>query len=350
MPPIRGAENVFGHIIEMTPPDGDHARRRFAGNAGRAAAIPSVAEVGALWNPGDVGQWLVRLPRQCRGRCARAAVDRDRPGRALADRTRRRSLCAGNRRRAAAHGQAVLPLPGRRRDVRPVLHAGRETLFVAVQHPGTDGTDATRASSGPRPSRTRPRAGRISSPTCRRGPRCSPSPRRAAARSPERLPRLARLLKKPRTACELTSFPVHRDSWSLVSKRPMRKAAIIARSVRQARGRAEAKPIKPGKQAAARPIARAVRGGLYRRRHRGAGGARAGAPAARHVYRRHRREGDAPPLRRGAGQRHGRGGRGPRRPHRGRVRGRRLPHRDRQWPRHPGRPASRNSRRSPRSK
>ncbi len=81
-------------------------------------------------------------------------------------------------------------------------------------------------------------------------------------------------------------------------------------------------------------------GGYTRQAHRGAGGAGAGAPPARHVYRRHRREGAASPLRRGDRQFDGRGARRPRRLDRGRARGGRLRHRHRQRPRHPGRPAS----------
>ena len=115
------------------------------------------------------------------------------------------------------------------------------------------------------------------------------------------------------------------------------------RSVRQGGGQKAS--------ARGRAFGHAGRERLYRVRHRGAGGARAGAPAARHVYRRHRREGAAPPLRRGDRQRHGRGGGGPCHLHRGRsVEDGRLRHRDRQWPRHPGRSASRSSRRSPRSR
>ncbi len=84
----------------------------------------------------------------------------------------------------------------------------------------------------------------------------------------------------------------------------------------------------------------ARRGGLHRRRDRGAGGAGAGAPPARHVHRRHRREGAAPSLRRGDRQLHGRGGGGPRDLHRGRAGGRRASLRDGQRARHPGRSAS----------
>ena len=78
---------------------------------------------------------------------------------------------------------------------------------------------------------------------------------------------------------------------------------------------------------------------LYGRRHRGAGRPRARAAPARHVRRRHRREGAASPVRRGDRQRHGRGGGRPRHLDRGERRGRRVPVRHRQRPRHPRRPA-----------
>ena len=85
-------------------------------------------------------------------------------------------------------------------------------------------------------------------------------------------------------------------------------------------------------------LSRRVR--LYRQAHRGAGGARAGAPPPRHVYRRHRRESAASPVRRGDRQFHGRGAGRPCRLDRGRDGGRRLRHRHRQRPRHSGRSAS----------
>jgi len=44
-------ENVFGHILEMTPPDGDHAADRFSWDLLVRCGDPAVAEVGALWSP-----------------------------------------------------------------------------------------------------------------------------------------------------------------------------------------------------------------------------------------------------------------------------------------------------------
>ena len=165
---------------------------------------PAVAAVGALWNPADVRQRLVRLSRQCRGGqqmggCG-SRPTRATPGRPDAPTGSMRWRPNGARRRTR---QAVLPLPGRRRNVRPLLHPGRRDAVRgrAASRAPTAPT-AIRASSAPRPSRIRRRAGRISIPTCRRGPRSLPSPRRAAARSPD-----ARLLEKALAACDALKLP-----------------------------------------------------------------------------------------------------------------------------------------------
>ena len=118
-------------------------------------------------------------------------------------------------------------------------------------------------------------------------------------------------------------------------------------SIRRQKGRGRTAICSPTSMAAANPAKRCQeqsplrrRQRLHRARHRGAGGARAGAPPPRHVYRRHRREGAASSLRRSDRQRDGRGARRPRDLHRGRTRQRRLHDRDRQRPRHSGRSAS----------
>ncbi len=87
--------------------------------------------------------------------------------------------------------------------------------------------------------------------------------------------------------------------------------------------RAAAAPGRLGLRGDAR--GRRARGRLHRLRHRGAGGAGARPAPARHVYRRHRRAGAAPPLRRGDRQLDGRGGRRPCQLHRGGTGGIRRP-------------------------
>ena len=105
--------------------------------------------------------------------------------------------------------------------------------------------------------------------------------------------------------------------------------------------RASSRPADPIVQAVKRSRHRQGRQRRLRRQpHRGARRAGAGAPPARHVYRRHRREGAAPSVRRSHRQFDGRGGGRPCHLHRCRADRRRVPHRHRQWPRHPGRPAS----------
>ena len=102
-------------------------------------------------------------------------------------------------------------------------------------------------------------------------------------------------------------------------------------------GAAEPKGRAPAQGRFAR---RQRRSRLHRGRYRGARRPRAGAAPARHVYRRHRREGAASPVRRSHRQLHGRGAGGPCHLHRGRTRRRRLSDRVGQWPRHSGRSAS----------
>ena len=102
----------------------------------------------------------------------------------------------------------------------------------------------------------------------------------------------------------------------------LREAARVAREAPHGNQATQGpkSPPEDMKQDGERKVARAARKPteavrqLHGRRHRGAGRPGAGAPPARHVHRRHRREGAASPVRRGDRQRHGRGGGRPRRP------------------------------------
>ena len=129
----------------------------------------------------------------------------------------------------------------------------------------------------------------------------------------------------------------------------MRQEGAPTRSPRIATCSPASMAARPAKSAKGKASALRRRR-LYRPSHRGAGGAGAGAAASRHVYRRHRREGAASPVRRSDRQCDGRSAGRPRDLHRGRTRRRRL------YDRAPTTAAAfrsiriRNSRKSPRSK
>jgi len=135
------ADNVFGHVIEMTPPDGDHAADRFAWDLLVRCGDPSAAAVGALWNPATSDNGWFACPDNAaidsQGRLW-ISTDQGRPWpTARAD-----GLYAleteGTRRRT---GKLFFRCPVGGELCGPCFTPDQETLFVAVQHPGTDATD-----------------------------------------------------------------------------------------------------------------------------------------------------------------------------------------------------------------
>ena len=135
------AENVFGHIIEMTPPDGDHAAPEFRWEVLVRCGDPAVAEVGALWNPETSGNGWFACPDNAavdaEGRLW-IATDQGEPwptGRAD-------GLYAleteGERRRTA---KLFFRVPVGAEMCGPCFTPNQETLFVAVQHPSADATE-----------------------------------------------------------------------------------------------------------------------------------------------------------------------------------------------------------------
>ena len=118
------ADNAFGHIIEMTPPDGDHAADNVRlGHAG-ALRRPARRRGGRAVESGDLGNGWFACPTTLRSTVeGRLWVSTDQGD----NWARPAGPTASMRSRPTARGartvQAVLPLPGRRRDVRPLLHA-----------------------------------------------------------------------------------------------------------------------------------------------------------------------------------------------------------------------------------
>ena len=134
-------ENTFGHIIEMTPPDGDHAADSFAWDIFVRCGEPAVAAVGAVWNPATSNDGWFACPDN-------AAVDRDGRLWISTDQgepwpTRRADGLYGLETEGTLRRTSKLffRAPVGAEVCGPCFTPDGETLFVAVQHPGTDGTD-----------------------------------------------------------------------------------------------------------------------------------------------------------------------------------------------------------------
>ncbi len=135
------AENAFGHIIEMIPPDGDHAADSFAWDILVRCGEPAVAAVGAVWNPSTSADGWFACPDN-------AAVDRDGRLWISTDQgdpwpTRRADGLYALETNGALRRTPKLffRAPVGAEVCGPCFTPDGETLFVAVQHPGTDGTD-----------------------------------------------------------------------------------------------------------------------------------------------------------------------------------------------------------------
>ena len=133
------AENLFGHIVEMIPPEGDHAATRFTWDILVKCGDPSIAEVGATFGAGTSKDGWFGMPDNC-------AVD---PQGRLWIATDGNSAKATGRTdgvwaietEGEARGNSKLffrcPVGGEL--CGPMFTPDGKTLFVAVQHPGDDG-------------------------------------------------------------------------------------------------------------------------------------------------------------------------------------------------------------------
>jgi len=134
-------ENTFGHIVELTVPGGDHAAAHARWDILVKCGDPAVAEVGALWNPATTGHGWFASPDNC-------AVDAD--GRLWIS----TDQGSGWGKTGKSDGLYALETEGEGRGTSklffrcpvgaelcgPYFTADQRTLFLAVQHPGTDGT------------------------------------------------------------------------------------------------------------------------------------------------------------------------------------------------------------------
>ncbi len=136
------ADNRFGHIIEMTPPDGDHAADRFTWEMLVKCGDPSIAAVGASFHPSTTKDGWFGMPDNCAvdhmGRLW-IATDGNSGGR-----TGRTDGIWALETEGEMRGTSMLffRCPAGAEMCGPEFTPDDETLFVAVQHPGEADEDA----------------------------------------------------------------------------------------------------------------------------------------------------------------------------------------------------------------
>jgi secreted PhoX family phosphatase len=128
--------NPFGHIVEMTPPDGDHAAARYTWDILVRCGDPAIAAVGATFHPATSRDGWFGMPDNCAvDHLGRLWIATDGNS---ARRTGRADGVWGLETEGPLRGAAKLfyRCPVGAEMCGPVFGPDDETLFVAVQHPG----------------------------------------------------------------------------------------------------------------------------------------------------------------------------------------------------------------------
>lgn len=140
------AENRFGHIIEMTPPDGDHAADRFTWNILVRCGNPAIAAVGATFSSATSANGWFGMPDNLafdeEGRLWVATDGNFSTGRA--------DGLWGVETEGALRGTSRLfyRAPAGAELCGPIFTPDAETLFVSVQHPDPPAAFAAAEASG----------------------------------------------------------------------------------------------------------------------------------------------------------------------------------------------------------
>lgn len=138
----RRAENLWGHIVELVPPGGDHTAQVFGWEILVQCGPPREPRAGATWNPGTSAHgWFARPDNCVFDHHGRFWVCTDQGGgwhevSGTAD-----GLWAveteGARR---ATGKMFFRVPVGAELTGPAFTPDDQALFLSVQHPGADGT------------------------------------------------------------------------------------------------------------------------------------------------------------------------------------------------------------------
>jgi hypothetical protein len=130
------ADNKFGHIIEITPADGDHTAATFGWEILLKCGSPEIAEVGATFNPATSKDGWFGMPDNCtvdaEGRLW-VATDGNSP-----KRTGRSDGVWAVETEGPGRGtsRCFFQVPTGAEMCGPCFTPDLETFFVAVQHPG----------------------------------------------------------------------------------------------------------------------------------------------------------------------------------------------------------------------
>jgi secreted PhoX family phosphatase len=145
-------ENVFGHIIEIVPTDGDHAAPTFTWDILLKCGSPEVAEVGATFHAATSPNGWFGMPDNCaidaEGRLwvATDGNQHKRTGRADG------IWAVETEGEGRATSRCFFQVPIGAEMCGPCFTPDLETFFVAVQHPGETLPDAESPSTFEKPS------------------------------------------------------------------------------------------------------------------------------------------------------------------------------------------------------
>ena len=135
------ALNAFGHIVEIKEAGGDHAATKGRWEILLRCGDPSIAEIGALWNPAtSENGWFASPDNAAMDSEGRLWIATDQ-GRGWGQTGRADGLYAVETE-GALRGASKLffRAPVGAEVCGPYFTPDDETLFLAVQHPGSDGT------------------------------------------------------------------------------------------------------------------------------------------------------------------------------------------------------------------
>ncbi|MGE0849405.1 MAG: PhoX family phosphatase [Hyphomicrobiaceae bacterium] len=134
-------QNDFGHIIEMTAPDADHTASAYTWDMLVVCGDPRLAQVGARWHPETSASGWFAAPDNCTfDSLGRLWVATDQ-GSAWSKKTSKLDGLYALETEGKARGLSRLffQTPVGAEVCGPCFTPDDETVFVAVQHPATDG-------------------------------------------------------------------------------------------------------------------------------------------------------------------------------------------------------------------